>query len=637
MRKNIKSLSIMLWLVVIAFIGSAIIGGALTGRSGPSERQGVIAWVNGKPISNTTFENRYRTTYGWYKQIYGDNLTRDMIENLQLPQNTLNQLTQEALLIQEAQKHNLYVSDEELIRSIQDMSQFQSNNQFNPEIYQNTLSRIRMSPEEFEEQVMEGLLVDKIEHLIKQTVRLSDQELLQDYIAQNEKIEVEGFLVKTEKFQEQAEFTEEEVQQYYEAHKETFMTPERVKIQYIHFDPQQLKDEVTVSEDELSQYYEEHQSEFHKEKEVKARHILFQIGQEVAEETVTPVQEKAEDVLRQLKEGADFAELAQQYSDDPGSKENGGDLGFFTRGSMVPEFEEVAFSLEAGQMSELVRSQFGFHIIQVDEVREEEKEPYDTAKSTITDRLKSAKAKETAAERVEVSYNDLLETGNLLHEVASKDQLEVQVSDFFAKGERIDDKTFALPQIQDVAFTLSADNKFSPPIETPLGYYIIEFLEFKEPYIQDLTEVKDNASDAVRQKKAEELAKAEAQKIEKALAEGIAWEEITTQYPEVEAFAPQPFSRRQQYIPEAQGKTEDVIKIAFALQDGKQSSVIELSATYAIIRVKERTGIDTEVFQKEKDSLKQQLLRQKQDTVLREFVEELRQSADIEIAPGLFS
>ncbi len=635
MRKNIKSLQVMLWLVVAAFIGSAIVGGALIGRGGRTGRQNAVAWVNGESISYANFESRYRNMYALYKQVYGDNLTREMLENLDLPQKTLDQLTEEVLLSQEAREYDLQVSDRKLVQMIREMTQFHKDNRFDAEVYTNTLKRVGLTPEEFEEQVADSLLVQQMETLIKQTVRVTDREVLADYRLKNEKITVEGLLVKAEHFKDQAEVTDEEIQSFYETHTETFRTPERVKIQYIHFDPQQIKQEITLTEEDIRAYYDDHQDEFDAGKEVKARHILFQVAQDADEETVASVKAKAEDVLQQVKEGADFAEMAEQYSEDTGTQAKGGDLGFFAKGQMVPEFEEAAFRLNPGEISDLVRSQFGFHIIKVEDVREED--PYEKAKPTIRDRLKLAEAKDIARERAEISYEDVLDIGDL-EEVAAQDDLTVHVSDFFGKGEKIDEKTFALPQIQNVAFTLDATDPFSQPIETPAGYYIIEFLERKAPYIPELAQVRDDVAKTVREENMQELAQAHAEEIAAALSAGTAWETISEEFSEVvETFSPKAFSRRQQYIPETRGNTEEFVDTAFALKEGQHSPVIELSENYAIIRVTERIGIDMEQFEAKKDELRKQFLRQKQGTVFREFVEELRQQAEIDIVPNLFS
>lgn len=636
MRQNLKSLQIFLWLVIAAFIGTIFFvwgqGGAQRGAGAGGTN--AVAWVNGEPISYTNFERSYRNIYGFYRQLYGDNLTEEALKTLQLEQVALNQLTQNVLLEQTAKKYGIDVSDEELIFEIHGMSSFQTNNQFDPTLYKNILAQNRIAPDNFETQVKSSLLTRKLELLIKQTARVSDQEVLDEYVAQNDKIAIEGALVKAEAYKERVTMSDEEIQTYYDAHKQDFTTPPRVKVQYIHYDPQTLKDEVTPTEEEIKAYYDANVSEFDKGREVKARHILFRTPQNATEEQIAEVKAKAEGVLKQIQEGADFAELAKTYSEDPGSKENGGDLGFFNKGRMVPEFEDAAFALAVGQVSGLVKTQFGFHILKVDEIREET-DPYGKAKPEITERLKLAKAQELAGERAQIAYEDLLNTPNL-QDVAAKDHLQVRVSNLFGKGEPIDDNTAAISQVQEAAFTLSADQKFSEPIETTSGYYIIEFLESKDPYIPELTDIKDKVSEALRQEKAKALAKTDAEAMQAALAAGTPLQDVTATF-KAEAFAPRPFARSQSYISEARGKSEELVKLAFTLRDGEYSAPFEIESTYCVFRVKERTPADMKAFEQEKAALAEQLLKRKQDAQFREFVDELKQKADIKYKEGLFS
>jgi peptidyl-prolyl cis-trans isomerase D len=634
MRENVKSLKIFLWLVIAAFIGTIFFVWGQGSGQGRTRSQNAVALVNGTPISYASFESSFRNVYGFYKQVYGDNLTPEMMKNLQLEQVALNQLTQNTLLAQEAERYKLSVSDDELVQAIHDMSQFQTDGKFDPALYRSTLERARLKTQDFEDQVEESLLVNKIKHIIQQSARVSDQEVLNDYQAQNETVQVEGLLVKAEDFKEGVEFTDEELQSYYDAHKEEFTAPPRIKIQYIQYDPQVLKAEITPAEEDIRDYYDANESEFNKGKEVKASHILLRTASDADEDTLAGVKAKAEGLLAQLQEGAVFAELAKEYSEDPGSAPQGGELGFFTKGRMVPEFEEAAFALAPGEISDLVKTQFGYHIIKVEEIREEA-DPYAKAKEEITERLKLAGAKELAAERAEFGYEDLLDLDNL-EEVAAKDGLEVKVSDFFAQGEPIDSNTNALPQLQQVAFTLNSEQKFSQPIETPEGYYLIEFLELKEPYVPELAEVTEDVSEALRQEKAEGLAKAEIENIRQALTDGTPWESLAEQE-HVETITPRPFSRRQTYIAEARGNAEEFTKTAFALSGDNPSEILELSSDYCIIRVTERQGIDPDAFETEKDALKERLLQQKQSTVLRDYIDELQQNAEIRYVEGLFS
>ena len=630
MRKNLKSLQIFLWLVIVAFIGTIFFVWGQGGRQGRAGVDNAAAWVNGSPISLASYEQEYRNIYDMYRQLYGDKLTKDVAKNLQLEQVAINQVIQRTLLVTEAQRYGLRVSDAELVKAVREIPQFQRDNQFDPVTYKAVLARAGFTPESFEVQTLDNLLIGKIGYLVRQSARVTDAEAFEDYKMENEKVRIDGILVKPEQFEKNVTLADADVTAYYEAHKEALKTPERVKVQYLYFDPQRIKDEVTPTEEEIKQYYDNNEKDFNKGKEVKARHILFRLAKDANAETEAPVKQKAADVLQQLKNGADFAELAKQYSEDTGSGKNGGDVGFFAKGLMVPEFEAAAFALKVGEISELVRTQFGFHILKVEEIREEA-DPFGKAKPVIAERLKLEGAKDLAAKRAEDNYQKLLDKQDFA-QAAKEANLEVRVSQLFAKGEPIDQTTPASTELQEVAFTLTANEKFSQPVETPAGYYLLEFLESKPPYIPELKEVTDKVTEAVRKEKAGELAQAEAEKIAADLKNGVTWEDMLKKYATAEKFAPEPFSRRQWYISEVKGDSAELVKTAFALKNEEHSAVINLSPNYCIIRIVEKVGIDEKKFGEEQEKVKQQLLRQKQETGFREFVEDLRQKADIKLS-----
>lgn len=625
MRQNTKSLQPFLWLVVVAFVGVPVIT-AIRGSLDKAGSKNAAALVNGTAVSFTSLEQEYRRLYNFYKQFYGDNLTRDVLNNLQLEKIALNQLVQSALLVQEAEKYHLRVSADELVTMIRDIPDFQTDGLFDPEVYKTLLARARLTPQDFETRVTEDLLTQKIEYLIKHTVQISDREVRQEYIAENEQVKVEGIWMNPVQFIEKVEMTDDEVASYYESHKETFQTPPRLKVRYIVFKPEALMDEITISEEDNRQYYEANKSEFDKGKEVNARHILLRLEEDADEETEASIKELGEEILLLAKDGTDFSFLAETYSDDPGSAENGGDLGFFSKGMMVPEFETAAFALEPGQVSDLVKTQFGYHIIKVEEVREEA-DPYAKAKPIIEDRLKLEQAKMLAAARAEDAYEEVLSIRNF-EQIAEKNDLQVAVSRFFARGESLDENTPVLRQVEELAFTLNTDERFSQPIETFSGYYLLEFWETKAPYIPELEEIAEDVPEALRQEKAKELASAEIRKIEEELKAGIAWENVVEKYA-LETFSPEPFDRRERYISEVQGDIEEFVKIAFSLEEQAYSSVIDLAEKYCVIRLVEKIAIDETTFEGEKDSLKKELLRQKQNIVFEEFIEDLQQKADI--------
>jgi peptidyl-prolyl cis-trans isomerase D len=624
-RQNTKSL---LWIVIVAFVlGSlGLIG---IGSARKSNSQDVAAVVNGEPISFTSLEQQFRNLYNFYRQIYGENLTQEVLQNMRLEETALDQLVEKELLVQAAKDYQLQVSEQELITAIHDIPQFQIEGRFDPDTYTTLLTRSRMTPQDFEALIVDDLLTEKIGAVIKRTVQVSAQEVQIEYVAENEKVKVAAVLVKPEKFRNQVTVDDDEIAAYYAEMKEDFTTPPRIKIGYVAFTPEQFIESVSITEEEIQEYYATHEAEFNKGKEVKARHILLRVADDADEETEAAVQQQIVEIRGLVEEGRDFADLAKTYSEDPGSAENGGDLGFFSKGMMVPEFEAAAFALEPGQVSEPVRTQFGYHLLQVEEIREDT-DPYATVKPLIEERLKSEQAKALAQKRADEAYQMLLEKKEL-QQVAESLGVTAAESQFFGQGEPIDDTLSVNWQVQNVAMTLSMTNPFSQPVETSTGSYLLELRDTKDPYVPELSEITEEVSDAVTQKKARELALAEAQNLKSRLADGTSWEEVSASEI-VEMVTPEPFSRRSSYLYEFGGNADDVIAAAFSLEEQTSSDVIELPAAYCLVYLEEKLAIDASEFEAQKADLTQQLLSQKQNLVFDEFVEELKQNAEIKIS-----
>ena len=629
MRQNTKSLQIFFWLVVAAFI-VAPLAGVFRSRGGSPGSQNAAALVNGEPISFTNLEQQYRNLYNFYRQIYGDNLTPDVLQNLGLEQAALDQLIEQALLVQGARSSQLQVSEDELVKTIHDIPQFQKNGRFDADTYTTLLTRSRMTPQDFEARMEEDLLAQKMELVIKESVRVSDQEVRLDYVTENEKVQVEGIVLKHQQFVEAVEVTEDERASYYADNSAEFTTPPRIKVQYVALTFENFAHDITIAEEALKEYYATHETEFNKGKEVQASHILLRVEAEADEAADAEALQKAVEIRQRLDEGAEFADLAKTHSEDPGSAVNGGDLGFFSKGMMVPEFEAAAFALEPGSVSEPVRTQFGYHLIKVAEVREDA-DPYATALPVIEERLKSEEAKTLSQQKADAVYQQVLDDKSL-QQAAEESELVAVTSEFFAQGEPIDETLGMNWQVQNVAFTLSPLERFSQPIEAADGFYVLEFLEEQDPYVPELAEIESEVKDAVIQKKAGELALTEAQALKDALDAGTTiWADMLADE-QNETISPEPFSRRQQYVSELGSKTKDVAALAFGLQEGAVSEVVELSDAYCILSLKEKVAIDEDLFAEQKAELTKQLLSKKQNLVFDEFVEDLKQQAEIRIS-----
>ena len=210
----------------------------------------------------------------------------------------------------------------------------------------------------------------------------------QAYRLQEQKRDFSYLIISSESFKANVEVNEEQIQQYYDQHSEKFITPERVRLAYLRLTGDALSENIQIDEEELLAHYEEKKESLLTQEQRQASHILIQLAAGADEETTNRAKAEAEDLLKQIRSGGDFAELARQHSDDPGSAEQGGDLGFFARGAMVPEFDKTVFSMEVGDISEPVHTQFGFHIIKLTEVRGAEIPALDEVREELIAELK---------------------------------------------------------------------------------------------------------------------------------------------------------------------------------------------------------------------------------------------------------
>ena len=248
------------------------------------------------------------------------------------------------------------------------------------------LQNHRMQPEDFEASIEQELLQRKVEHFLRSLVPVTDQDVLEFYTYSNEKVKVSFMQFLPERFKKSVKADEASLEKYFNEHKEKYRIPEKVMVSYLVFDPDDFKDKVTVTEQQVKDYYEEKTSLFREEKQVKARHILFKVAAEASQEQAKQVEEKASSILKRCREGEDFATLAKTYSDDP-SREKGGDLGYFSSGEMTKSFEQAAFKMKKGEISDLVRTPFGYHIIKVEDIKEARTKPMEEVKEQIASLL----------------------------------------------------------------------------------------------------------------------------------------------------------------------------------------------------------------------------------------------------------
>jgi peptidyl-prolyl cis-trans isomerase D len=358
--------------VFVAYFGQGSVG--FTSMGGPTS--GYAAKVNGEEISVREFQSAYGSMLQAYKQQTGGNFDEAMAEQLGLKDTVLDRLVERRLLVEVAKDSGLSVSDDEVAKAVREVAAFQKDGQFDFPTYKAVLANsVGLTPDKFEEEVRGDLLREKMIQQVRQAAKASDEEVREEYRKDNDKAALTVVRFGAPAFMQQAKPTDAELKAYL------------------------ASDEGKKA---VEAQYKEQAFRFKQPKRVQAQHILVKVAEDAPEADVEAAKAKLADAKKQIEGGAEFAELAKQISEDPGSKDKGGDLGFFGPGTMAKPFEEAAFALGKGEMSDIVRTRFGLHLIKVNDVTEPKEQKLEEVQDQIASEiLRKQKAKELAKTKAE--------------------------------------------------------------------------------------------------------------------------------------------------------------------------------------------------------------------------------------------
>ncbi|MCB1798406.1 MAG: SurA N-terminal domain-containing protein, partial [Gammaproteobacteria bacterium] len=328
-----------------------------------------VAVVNGEKITQRMLDQRVRDFRENLRFSLGDNYSAELFDDARLKPQVLNAMVEERLLTDSASDWNLRTGDAQARGFIVTVPAFQRDGRFDQQAYEAAVRNRGMSRVNFEQGVRQDLALSQLRSGIRETVFVTETDLSARVRLGAEQRTVRYARLPASSFIDQAVPSEEQLRRYYESNQDRYRTPERVQVNYLLLDASALGSLVDVNDEALQQYFRDHRAEFVAREERAMRHILITVAPGAGDDEVAKAQGKADDLLAQLRGGADFASLAQANSDDPGSAKSGGDLGWVERGLMVPAFEDAAFTLAKGDFSDPVRTEFGFHIIQVTDVR----------------------------------------------------------------------------------------------------------------------------------------------------------------------------------------------------------------------------------------------------------------------------
>jgi peptidyl-prolyl cis-trans isomerase D len=605
--------------VVVSFVATIFIDWGWRRSSRPDA---YLAKVSGEVISVREYQLNYNNVVDFYRRRYQDQFTEELARLLNLRQQALDTLIQRKLLLHEAKRQGLTVTDAELIEKVQSYPVFQVNGGFDHNRYLQVLRLSRLVPGDFEQGQREELLLTKLENIIKDGVHVTESEAKEAFLREKEQVNVDYLRVDPAQFVAHIELNEPDLAAYYQEHQERFRKPEQIRVAYLSIDPGSFADQVEITDQRLAQYYEEHKDDFYQEEQVHARHILFKLAPQASPDEEAKVRAEAEAVLNRIQAGEDFGELARQFSQDPASASQGGDLGSFKRGAMVKPFEDAAFALKPNEVSGPVRTDFGYHLIKVEEVQEAGYLPLESVRAQLVERLTHEEEQRLAETKAHAVYEAMITAGAEWETTAQRFGLSSRETPFMARGQAVEG--IENPAVfAQTAFTMQ-EGQVSRPILIGNHYVIMKLLQRKASDIPPFEEIKDAVHDALVQERSRELARQKADALLAEVKGGKSLQEIAgALHVPVDQTG---FFARHSGIPKL-GRPMDFIKEAFQMAVG-EARVVDLQGQPAVAVVKERTGFDASVFEKEGPQVRQRLLRQKQDQIFAQWSAELRRQAE---------
>ncbi len=623
MRRHRDWLKWSLGLVCVAFV-LFYIPDFLKGTGADAASSDTIAKVEGHEITAGEFRRTYQAQLQAYRSAYGANLNDQLLKQLGIEQQILQQMVDERAALAEAERLGITVSDEEVRQRIVAMPAFQENGGFiGEQRYQQLLRMQRppMMPSEFETNVRRGLTVEKLRASLTDWLSVPDKELEEVYRRRNDKIKLAVVTFNADSFRGQATASDADVASYFDGHKDDFKIPEKRKIRYVLLDIEAIRAKVVVPPADIEKAYNSSIEQYTTPEQVRASHILLK----TEGKTDADVKAKAEAILKQAKAGADFAELAKKNSEDESNAKNGGDLDYFGRGRMVPEFDQAVFAMQPGQISDLVKTQYGYHIIKMVDKKNAATRSLAEVRQQLTDQLAYERAQAQAAVLAEKLEKQVSKPADL-DKVAKAEGLTVQESGFFAREEPILGLGPA-PEATNKAFDMKQGD-VAGPLRGSRGFVFETLVAKQDPYVPKLDEVKDRVRDEVIKQKARDLSTQKAAELaaklkaapdfEKA-AKAAGFEAKTTE-----------LIARDAPIPDL-GAAPAVEDAAFKLPVGAVSTAIATDNGTAVVKVLDKKEVTADEWSTAKDRFRDEQIAERRNRFFSAYMVKAKQKMKIDV------
>jgi peptidyl-prolyl cis-trans isomerase D len=618
LRRSTRSwfIGLAIGAIVVVFI----FWGVGSYKSAESQQAAV---VNGAVIPMTEFSRQYNELVKRYQERTGGEVTPEMIKSLRLKEMALSQLVEEALLLQAGQRLGLEVSNDELRRHIQSYPFFQQDGKFDEKRYYALLSRHHLTPQAFEAQERQQLLLRKVVEEVTSFAKVSDAELQEFFRVAREEVDVNYLAVSPEKFLARENPADDAVARYYQENEAEFRLPDRVRVNYLIFRPKDYLNRVKLSPAAIADYLKEHQDEYTRPLVIRAQQILLTLPPKATDAERQQVTQKAQALLGQARAGEDFAALARAHSQDTASRDKGGDLGLVRRGQNAAPWDKVAFGLKPGTAG-LATTDKGIYLIKLEEIKETE--PLPDAAKQVESRLKEEQARQLAKDAAQQAREDL--SGGSVAQVAQKLGVTSQETPLIALSGTVPGLGIQ-PAFNQAALRLKP-GEVSKVVELPEGLAVLKGVEHQAAHLPPLAQIKDQVKAALKNSLARKQAEQEAARLLGELRQGKPWGQVAA----AAGLAVKDsgfFTRFQGFL--GQRQAESLTGAAFQLsrQHPYPEKPLWFQNQYFLLAFKARREPDAQEFQKERDQMQAQFLNQKQQVLFASWLDGERRGAKIQV------
>jgi peptidyl-prolyl cis-trans isomerase D len=631
LRDQFKHLKWILWFVVFLFVFFIFVDWG-TGRARMRGLAGLAARVGSVSISEAQFLKEMRNTEQRYRSMYGDQFDK-VRDQMDLASMTIQNMVDRYLLLDEARRMGLVVTDKEILDKIMSFPAFKrSDGSFvGEDLYERILRANQTTPEEFEEGLRQELVLEKLQQALAAGIMIPDSDVEQEYRRRNESASFDLLFVPATREPSGITVSDAEAKAYYDAHQARFSHPTQWQLRYLLVDDAKLKRTLTVPDAQITEYYSTHQQEFQQPEEVHARHILIRPKTQDDAGWKDALKRAQEVYTRATAPGADFAALARQYSEDPGSKDSGGDLGWFARGRMVKSFEDAAFKLAPGQVSEPIKSEFGYHILKVEGRRPGGLRSLADVQAMIKEKLLEGMADAEGNRRATALREKIdaakLTTDEQWHALAN-DIVTSNVTPFFSQDETIP----GIGRDPELTAELAGAKEgfIGGPRRSTRGWIVYRLTKVRPAGVAPFAEVKEEAVEAVKREKGLEALVKEVEARRAALGTGPLAAQATALGGTVQEVADHRWGGA---IPSI-GVSRPLDDAVFATAVNALTPVVTVGERgVAVARITAQKPFDPQAYAKEKDALRDSMAKEDLNRMLTELVAEARRANPVVINP----